>query len=206
MMASETSVFEVTFRQYRDQLGRMETAPLAARLGVQVDGDEVRVPLLGTLYRVSPGGVYDPAGEAPGFDVCVVLLKYLLRCPETAPVARDWVSYRGLKDSGPLTVYFANEVEGAIAAAFSGRAAALAAAGAVLGGRAPDIDARYDLALQFNALPRVPLCLLFNDADDEFPAACSLLFERRAEVYLDPECLAMLGRHLFVRLKRAAPG
>jgi hypothetical protein len=30
-----------------------------------------------------------------------------------------------------------------------------------------------------------------------------VLFERRAEEYLDPECLAILGRHLFVRLKRA---
>jgi hypothetical protein len=206
MMASETSVFEATYGQYRDQLSRLDFGPLAARLGVQVDGNEVRVPLLGALYCVSPDGVLDPYGEVPGFDVCVVLFKYLLRCPETAPAARDWVSYRGLKDSGPLTVYFANEVEGAIAAAFSGRADALAAAGAVLGGRAPDIGARYDLALQFHALPRVPLCLLFNDADDEFPAACSLLFERRSEVYLDPECLAMLGRHLFVRLKRAASG
>ena len=202
-MASETSVFEATYRQYRDQLSRSYFGPLAVRLGVQVEGNEVRVPLLGAHYRVSPDGVFDPYGDVP---VCVVLLNYRLRCPDTAPAARDWVSYRGLKDSGPLTVYFANEVEGAIAAAFSGRADALAAAGGVLGGRAPDIGARYDLALQFSALPRVPLCLLFNDADDEFPAACSLLFERRSEVYLDPECLAMLGRHLFVRLKRAAAG
>ena len=204
-MTSETTVFEDTCKAYRDQLRRLDMAPLAARLGVRLDGDGVRVPLLGALYRVSPGGVFDPCGEIPGFDVCVLLLKYLLRCPETPPAAKDWVSYRGLKDSGPLTVYFAKEVEGAIAAAFSGRAAALAAAGAALSGRAPDISAHYDLALHFDALPRVPLCLLFNDADDEFPATCSLLFERRAEVYLDPECLAMLGRHLSVRLKRAAP-
>ena len=27
----------------------------------------------------------------------------------------------------------------------------------------------YDLAIQFKALPKIPLLLLFNDADDEFP-------------------------------------
>ncbi|CAN2041866.1 hypothetical protein GMMP15_50054 [Candidatus Magnetomoraceae bacterium gMMP-15] len=45
--------------------------------------------------------------------------------------------------------------------------------------------------------------MLFNDADDEFEAKCSVLFERRAEKYLDLECLAMLGRHLFTCLKKA---
>jgi hypothetical protein len=32
----------------------------------------------------------------------------------------------------------------------------------------------------------------------------SSLFERRAERYLDPECLAMVGRLLFTYLKKAA--
>lgn len=61
----------------------------------------------------------------------------------------------------------------------------------------------YDLAAQFVALPRVPLLLLFNDADDEFPARCSVLFQEHADRYLDPECLAMLGRRLYARLERA---
>jgi hypothetical protein len=46
--------------------------------------------------------------------------------------------------------------------------------------------------------------ILFNDADEEFPAQCMVLFERRAENYLDMECLAMVGMLLFEQLKRAA--
>jgi len=61
----------------------------------------------------------------------------------------------------------------------------------------------YDLSMQFNALPKIPLVMLFNDADDEFSATCSVLFEGRAENYLDPECLAMVGRYLFTSLKKA---
>jgi hypothetical protein len=48
----------------------------------------------------------------------------------------------------------------------------------------------------------VPLLLLFNDADEGFPAACSVLFERRAGGYLDMECLAMSGMLLAERLKK----
>jgi hypothetical protein len=55
--------------------------------------------------------------------------------------------------------------------------------------------------MQFEALPQIPVILLFNDADDEFPAQSSVLFERKAEKYLDPECLSMAGRLLFTCLK-----
>jgi hypothetical protein len=45
---------------------------------------------------------------------------------------------------------------------------------------------------------------LFNDKDDEFPAQCSVLFEKRAENYLDMECLAMLGMLFCEYLKSGA--
>ena len=45
--------------------------------------------------------------------------------------------------------------------------------------------------------------MLFNDADEEFPAQSAVLFERRAEKYLDMECLAMVGMLLFEYLKQA---
>lgn len=42
-----------------------------------------------------------------------------------------------------------------------------------------------DLVIKLDALPRVPILVVFNDRDEDFPAHCSLLFERRAEKYLD---------------------
>ena len=71
-------------------------------------------------------------------------------------------------------------------------------------GEPPAASFSYDLCMQFNALPKVPVLMLFNDADAEFPAQCSVLFERRAEHYLDMECLAMVGMLLFESLKLAA--
>lgn len=72
----------------------------------------------------------------------------------------------------------------------------------MLGGYQPLIKLSYELSVQFNPLPKVPLLLLYNDADDEFPANCSILFERRAEKYLDAECLAILGMLLSVYLRK----
>jgi hypothetical protein len=58
--------------------------------------------------------------------------------------------------------------------------------------------------MQFTALPQIPVSMLFKDADEEFVARCAVLFERRAENYLDMECLAMVGMLLFEYLKPAA--
>ena len=59
----------------------------------------------------------------------------------------------------------------------------------------------YDISVKFQALPRIPLLLLFNDRDDEFPSNCSVLFKGNAGYFLDPECLAIPGGLLFRRLK-----
>ena len=47
----------------------------------------------------------------------------------------------------------------------------------------------------------MPVLLLFNDTDEEFAAQSTVLFERRAEKYLDAECLAMVGMLLYEYLK-----
>jgi hypothetical protein len=125
--------------------------------------------------------------------VSVVLCKYLLLCPDGRPVENDWVSYRNFKDAAPLAGAFVNNVEKAIAGNFAGKLTELQGSCLKLGGYSPGICLSYDLTMQFDALPRVPVLLLFNDRDSEFPAQSSVLFERRANRYLDVESLAIVG-------------
>jgi hypothetical protein len=207
-METTASVHEATYRNYLAQFGGRYLAGLEHLLGVRVQGKEVFIPLYGRYYRVSWDGISDSTGKTPGFDVRVILCKYLLQCPDSAPEDDEWVSFRGLKDSGPLTTYFANDVEKAIAYHFTGKLSELQSASSRLGAYLPRVQATYDLSAQFDALPRIPVILLYNNADHDsenfWPATCSLLFERRAERYLDPECLAMTGRLLYSWLKKGA--
>ena len=202
-MTSKTSVFEKTYKDYIAQVAEIDFKPIEQKLGVHAEGNDVTIPLFGRPHKISENGITDPSGNQPSLDICVICCKYLLLCPDVYPTKKEWVSFRDLKDSGPLTTYFANDVERAIATCFAGRLEGLKEASKTLEGYPPDIEVNYDLSMQFDALPRVPVMLLFNDADDEFPAKSSVLFERRAEKYLDAECLAMVGRLLFTYLKKA---
>jgi hypothetical protein len=201
-MTTKQTVFEKTYEDYLAQIGGIDLNCVKQNLGVEVEGNEIIIPLFGKPFNVSEKGIADPSGKKPTLDICVILCKYLLLCPDVLPRDKEWVSFRGLKDSGPLTKYFANDVERAISTYFAGKPGKMEEACKALGGYIPAIEVTYDLSMQFDALPKVPVILLYNDADDEFPAKCSVLFERRAESYLDAECIAMLGRLLFAWLKK----
>ena len=199
-MGKNTSIYQKTCRDYIAQVAEINLLSLSEKLGINAEKGEAIIPLFGEPYRISPDGILDPAGEQPPFDVCVILCKYLLLCPKEMPHEKDWVSFRGLKDSGPLINYFSNDVERAISSRFRGRLNEIKEAAESLGGFSPEMHVGYDLSVKFIVLPMIPVIMLFNDADDEFPATCSILFESRAEKYLDAECLAIIGRLLFTAL------
>jgi hypothetical protein len=202
-MATEDTVFERTYEYYLAQIREIDFIKIEKKLGLKIESNEMIIPLFGRPYKVSSDGITDPSGRKPTLDISVILFKYIILCPRVYPTENEWVTFRGLKDSGPLTTFFENDVERAISRYFTGRLVEMEEASRRVGGYLPDMEVHYDLFMQFDALPRVPVILLYNDADDEFPSKCSVLFERRAEKYLDAECLAMVGRLLFTSLKKS---
>lgn len=197
---NENRTFEDTYLYYLNRLQKLPFETAAAVPGIERTKGILSVPLFGRTYAVSARGITEDSGKRPEFDICLILCRYLLMC-RTSPVDKgEWISFRDLKDSGPLTVYFAHDVESAVATCFTGRKRDIARAAAALGGREADIRADYDVAMEIKALPNIPVCLLFNDADEEFDAACSVLFRPDVESRLDAETIAILGRRLFVLL------
>jgi hypothetical protein len=204
-MKPVSPVFKQTYQNYLSRIKEVDAKPLEVKLGVHADSGAITIPLFGRPYTVYDNKISDPEGKRPSFDICIILCKYILLCPESLSGEKEWTAYRDFKDAGPLTTYFSNDVENAISAYFSGKLNELNTACELLGGRDPHLDVSYDLATTFDLLPRVPLLLLFSDGDEDFPAHCSVLFERRAESFLDAECLAVAGRLLFEKLSTQSP-
>lgn len=202
----KSSVFEETYRHYLALIAGVDLAERAARLGGRMDGEGVTLPFLGRSYRISARGIGDISGGKTSHAVKVLLSKYVLMCPVSPPGEKEWVSYRDFKDAAPFAAAFSANAEQSLAKHFSGRATELTQACLDLEGRPPNIRLSYDVQNVFDVLPKVPVLLLFNDRDDEFPAQCSLLFERGAEKYLDMECLAIVGWALSDALRRKAVG
>jgi len=190
------SIYETTYRNYLKQVAEQEFTQKEDALGVRISGDDVIVPFFGKDFQVNSAGILDDHGRPPHFAVSVVLCKYLIHYkPDILCAENDsqWVSYRNFKDAAPLVNYFSNTSGKSIAKNFTGSVKRLEASCRTLGGELHDEGLSYDLTMQVTPLPHVPLYLLFNDADDEFGAECSVLFEKRVEKFLDMECVAIVG-------------
>jgi len=200
--SKQSSIFEKHYHDYINRLAAVDVEPRLPILDIQMTGNTCLIPFFGEEYRISPGGITDASGQLPAYEVCVMLCRYLLNCPRQLPVQDDWVSFRDFKDAGPLTVFYRNSVEGLIVRSFAGHVRALKTAATAVGGHPPLLELNYDVVVRFMALPRIPLLLLFNDAEEDFPPQCSLLFERWAEKFLDAESIAIVGSILANKLAK----
>lgn len=202
----KTHVYEQTYQDYLSRIAELDLKFTADKLDLQMSGEAVIIPFFDKTFRVTKKGIADPSGRQPHLSVSVILCKYLLMCPMIVPLGGNWVSFKDFKDAAPLIQAFFNTVTLPIAESFSTRPGDLERAAKKLGGYPPTDDYPYDLVMQFDALSKVPLLMLFNDKDDEFPAQCSVLFEKRLESLLDMECVAMVGMLFSEYLRRELYG
>ncbi len=202
-MPDKSSIFEQHAHAYFDQLARMDFSPFSYRLGVTVEDRSVTVPVFGQPYRISPDRICRPDGSPADYTTTVIVCRYLLQCPSFDPGEDRWQTFKDFPDAAPLVSYFTVNVEQAVAGHFAGRLSRLRHAAERIGGQRPAMELSVDFLFIVSALPRIPLLVLFNEADEDFPAQSSVLFEHRARHYLDMECLAMVGTLLVNRLIRS---
>jgi len=202
-MTVKSSIFEETYKNYLVQVAEIDLVSVTKRLGIELKGDEAQIPFFGRPFRVSSQGVFDQDGHEPTHAVRVALCRYLLLSPATPPVGEEWVTYKDFKDAAPFVGGFVGNTEKALVKYFSGRLPQLKEACRIMEGRPADLDLSYQVAVRFEALPQIPILLLFNDEDEEFPAQGTLLFQKKAAEYLDMECLAILGWFLTDALNQA---
>lgn len=202
-MTHQSSIFEKNYEMYRSRINTIDFAAVAPTLGLVPAGDRFGLNFLGRDYFLSKDGIQDESEKTPDYGICVILAKYLILCPDQVYQNEAWCAFRDFKkESHFLNVnYFASDTENVIADTFSGKIDTLARACAQLGGEKEHNRFTYDLVVRFRALPRISLLLLFNERDDDFTAYSTVLFQKQAEHYLDPESLAMTSAHLARRLK-----
>jgi hypothetical protein len=202
-MQSKAPIFDKIFNDYLAKVADLNLTGKSEILGIQVDGKTIGIPFFNKFYTITPEKITDRQGNPPQHAVSVILCKYLMLCPETPGSDRELMTYKDFRDAAPYVLGFGNTAEKPISAVFSGKIDALEKRSRELGGKPCDLGISCDLSYVFQPLPKVLIYMFYNDEDEEFPADCSLLFEKRAAHYLDMECLAIIGMVLAEWLGRA---
>ena len=182
---------------------------VAERSGAELlhgkDGQELRLKLLGRVYRVPfpEALVYDLAsGTEAGASTTLVVLHYLANA-DGSPVSHQWIPFRDLPGGNVYEPAFRRQCIVPLVATFGSNPEPLPHAAEALSGVQGSMG---DASFLFQALPHLPMACVLWRADEEQGAEANLLFDAVAPRYLPTEDLAALGRMLAFGLIRQREG
>ncbi|MBI4796158.1 MAG: DUF3786 domain-containing protein [Deltaproteobacteria bacterium] len=177
---------------------------LADGLGA-VYGEEDGRPYLtfsffGQTLLVFKDEVRYPPGAAPNPWDAILLYNFIASCGKELPTG-TWITYQSLPNSVSKAKTLAR-LEKELADHFAGNAGRLRRQAAALHSEPVQASENADFQGVFLPLPRVPILLLFWDAEPEedFPAQAHILFDSTVSGFLDLESLLFLVEQLMDRL------
>lgn len=176
---------------------------VAEKAGVDFKDGAFEIPFLRWKISLShPALSFEMPDFLNTFTVKLLTLLYLSRA-DGVPMANQWVPYRELPDGLFYSKSFADTVEERFKDRFDGDMASLVEAGTSLG---CTTVSQGDAGLVFNTFPRISLLLIYWQADEEFPASASILFDASASHYLNVFELKMLASEVVTRIISIANG
>lgn len=177
---------------------------LAEGLGA-VYGEEDGRPYLtfsyfGQALMVFPDEVRYPTGVAQNPWDAILLYNFIASCGKSLPTG-TWITFQSLPNSVSKAKTLAR-LEKELAIHCAGNTSQLRRQAATLGAEPAQASEDADFQGVFRPLPRVPVLLLFWDAEPEedFQAQAHFLFDSTVSDFLDLESLLFLVEQLMDRL------
>jgi hypothetical protein len=131
------------------------------------------------------------------------LLLYYFITANGAPLAGQWVSFAQLPGGRFYNQAFQGYTGVELARFFNSNKDIFLQACEHAGG-IRQLQAPGDAAVYFQALPHVPLLLIYWEGDEDFPSSFQILFDSSVANYLPTDACAILGSNLTSRLKKHA--
>lgn len=137
--------------------------------------------------------------ELPGFQQAMILY-YFTHCTG-APFVGEWISFADLPDGRIYNPAFQGYTGRELVKEFGLDISIFGRAAETAGGiRVEQGDAAY----RFQALPRVPLLVVYWQGDEDFPSSCQILFDASVSKCLQTEACAILGSMLKSKILKSA--
>ncbi|BBB91981.1 MAG TPA: DUF3786 domain-containing protein [Methylomusa anaerophila] len=152
------------------------------------------VPFLNENYIVDCGSETigkEPDGSVPPIGAAILILHYLSYFQSKEEIANKWVSLKEIPNGGILFYpAFHKEAIGGLIKAFGQQPELLLKCAASLGGKPAAFG---DVSATFQVFPKIPLCIVIWEGDEEIPANATILFDPSIQHFLHIESIIGLG-------------
>lgn len=172
---------------------------------IQADRDkkEFRLNAFGTTCVISPGGIrFDRDEPAEGSDKIPGLLVslYALNATDAGINLNQFKAFKEFPDSMPYAGAFATHTEQLLVPHVPRIKADIPKIMGRLNGQAAPHGTGGDFSFVVFPLPKIALCYIFYEADDDFPAGVTCLYSANARQFMPVDGLADVGEYTSRRI------
>lgn len=177
-----------------DRLYAQLPEDLADNLPGQRDGDLSVFRAFGEKCVIEPHGI--KLGETEHSSVFGILISlYALNaCPDIC-VPTPFKSFKEFPDSIPYVGAFTTHTEQVLVPHTAGIKESVSRISAALNGNTAPAGTGGDFSFVVYPLPKIALCYIFYEADDDFPASVTCLYSHNANAFMPIDGLADVGEY-----------
>ena len=181
-------------RENHQRLFQAVPPSFADHLPARCEGQDFVFDAFGETCRITPHGFF--LGEVLQTGAKGILLSlYALNASNTPHILEPFKAYREFPGTMPYVGAFATHTENILVPHV--QAIKAKKSGIVLGlnGFVPEKPVSGDFGFVVYPLPKIALCYLFYEADDDFPASVTCLYSFNASAFMPNDALADVGEY-----------
>lgn len=172
---------------------------LDARLPARKDGLAYSFTAFGQACVIAPDGI-TLDGEAAASIIGILLSLYALNTSTEAPLLEPLKAFKEFPDSAPYVGAFASHTEQILVPAVHKIKQRIDLIGSRLYGQQPPASVGGDFAIVVRPLPKIHLCYIFYEADEDFPPSVTCLYSNNANRFMPMDGLADVGEYTSRRI------
>lgn len=174
-------------------------ADLAENLPAEKKGDRFAFNAFGRTCLLGPEGIEPDGGSYPSVFGIIISL-YALNARPDKCVALPFKSFKEVPNSMPYVGAFSTHTEKILVPHVRAVRASASRIPEGLQGAAAPAGIGGDFAFVVYPLPKIALCYIFYEADEDFPASVTCLYSNNAHLFLPVDALADVGEYTSKRI------
>jgi len=188
-----TSSYDVIYEALLPKLAECNLVESAARFGLNIDAKgQIAINFLKRDYLISNTGVTPVDGKPVNINNRSILIHYVLSQGAGEPVYsfKPLIRMTTVFSSGDTGK--ASMMDAPLIKSFGNDVNTLAETIMKLGGKPESSQEPYSQCWIMDVLPKIPVKIIFREADEDFPVEIQTQFDVTAPEILEFECLAFL--------------
>ncbi len=167
---------------------------LSRAIPARMEDENFIFSAFGEECRINPNGIIlgkDQQTSVP----CILISLYALNAKPDQMILTPYRSFKEIPDSMPYAGAFTTHTEKILVPYVEKIKGAAKTICEKLNGQEDVRDMGGDFSFVVCPLPKIALCYIFYEADDEFPASATCLYSNNAHLFLKADALADVGEY-----------